>query len=93
MQAGAGCLPYQPLCLIGQGPRLPRPAAGSFAMATDMAVYFCEPASPWQRGTNENTNGLLRRYLPKRTNLALHDAIELAAIAEELNTRRRKTLG
>jgi IS30 family transposase len=57
-----------------------------------MAVYFCEPASPWQRGTNENTNGLLRQYLPKRTDLRAHSAHDLAVVADELNARPRKIL-
>jgi IS30 family transposase len=65
----------------------------AFSLATDMAVYFCERASPWQRGTNENTNGLLRQYLPKGTNLRTQDADALAAIADELNDRPRKALG
>jgi IS30 family transposase len=65
---------------------------GQIAQALGMPVYFCEKASPWQRPSNENTNGLLRQYFPKGADLRRHDAEQLAAVAEELNTRPRKTL-
>jgi IS30 family transposase len=64
-----------------------------FTIATDVAVYFCDPSSPWQRGSNENTNGLLRQYFPKKTNLGEHDQAHLDWVADRLNTRPRKTLG
>jgi IS30 family transposase len=65
----------------------------AFSIATDVKVYFCDPKSPWQRGSNENTNGLLRQYFPKGTDLSQFRQTQLDYVAAEMNSRPRKTLG
>lgn len=75
------------------GSRLEMAKHKSFTVATNVMVYFCDPQSPWQRGTNENTNLLLRQYFPRRTDLFDYSQAQLDQVARRLNERPRKTLG
>jgi IS30 family transposase len=74
-----------------QGTEMHRHA--QIAVAADCKIYFCDPHAPWQRPTSENTNGLLRQYFPKGTDLSVHSPQYLQAVADELNGRPRKVLG
>ena len=87
------CLPKTMMATLtwDRGPEMA--AHKSFTVATDVSVYFCDPKSPWQRATSENTNRLIRQYLPRKTDLSVYDQGDLDLIALKLNTRPRKTLG
>ena len=77
---------------MDQGKEMAAHARLTGGLGEDFKIYFCEPRSPWQRAVNENTNGLLRQYFPKGTDLSVHSAQDLAWVEQELNDRPRKRL-
>jgi IS30 family transposase len=93
LSEGIGRLPEEMMRTLTWDRATEMAAHARFTVATNVKVYFCDPRSPWQRGTNENTNGLLRQYLPKGSDLSVHSQKELDEIASSLNSRPRKTLG